>query len=69
MWDPTPHAAPPSSGQADWVNFGIAEAGQTEKANADKAGTKHIITTCERKKQEAAARAKRQITPWYKRIF
>lgn len=70
MWDDTKHVAPPTgpSGPA-WVNFALGEAGQLEKANADKRGTKHIITTCERKKQEAFERARRRNTPWYKRIF
>jgi hypothetical protein len=70
LWAPTPHAAPPASGADNqWINFGIAEAGQLEKANSDKSGTQHIITTCERKKREAAERAKQQLEPWYKRIF
>lgn len=69
MWAPTPHVAPPGRSQAGWVNFGLGEAGQLEKANADKAGSKHIITTCERKKAEALARAKRRNAPWWKRIF
>jgi hypothetical protein len=69
MWAATPHAAPPGTSQASHGDFELAETGQLEKANADKAGTKHIITTCERKKHEAAERAKRQLEPWYKRIF
>lgn len=69
MWDPTPHAPPPDSTQAGHVNFEIGEAGQLEKANSDKAGTKHIIITCERKKGEAAQRAKKKLEPWWKRIF
>lgn len=69
LWEATPHAPPPATSQASHGNFEIAEAGQLEKANADKAGTQHIITTCERKKQEALERAKRRNSPWWKRIF
>jgi hypothetical protein len=69
MWDATPHAPPPDTSQASHINFEIGEAGQLEKANSDKAGTRHIITTCELKKREAAARAKKKLEPWYKRIF
>lgn len=69
MWAPTPHAPPPGTSQASHGQFELGEAGQLEKANADKAGTQHIITTCERKKREALERAKRRNAPWYKRIF
>jgi hypothetical protein len=69
MWAPTPHASPPGTSQASHANFELGEAGQVEKANADKTGTHHIITTCERKKHEAAARAKKRLEPWWKRIF
>jgi hypothetical protein len=69
MWEPTPHAPPPDSSQAGWVSFGVAEGGQLEKANADKGGTRHIITTCERKKKEALERAKKRNAPWWKRPF
>lgn len=69
MWQATPHAPPPDSSQAGWVRFGNAEAGQLEKANADKAGSRHIIETCERKKQEALERAKKRNAPWWKRPF
>lgn len=69
MWEPTPHASPPGSTQGEWAGFAVAEAGQVEKANADKAGTKHIITTCERKKKEALERAKKRNAPFWKRPF
>jgi hypothetical protein len=69
MWAATPHAPPPGTSQASHAEFELGEAGQLEKANADKDGTHHIITVCEAKKHEAAARAKRQLEPWYKRIF
>ena len=69
MWAPTLHAPAPGTSQASHGSFEVAEAGQLEKANADKAGTQHIITTCERKKVEALARAKKANAPWYKRIF
>lgn len=69
MWEPTLHAAPPGTSQASHGGFEIAEAGQLEKANSDKASTKHIITVCETKKVEAAKRAARQLKPWYRKIF
>ena len=69
MWVATPHAAPPGPSQASHGQFEIGEAGQLEKANSDKAGTQHIILTCERKKAEAAKRAAQQLKPWYRKIF
>ncbi len=70
MLEDTKHAAPPATAAGnDWVNFGIAEAGQLEKANVDKRGAKHILTVCETKKREALARAARRNKPWYRRIF
>jgi hypothetical protein len=69
MWDPTPHAPPPGTSQASHGDFELGEAGQLEKANADKAGTRHIITTCERKKREATERAQRRVSHWWQRIL
>ncbi len=70
MLQDTKHAAPPASAAGnDWVNFGIAEAGQLEKANADKRGSTHILTVCEKKKKEALERATRRNKPWYRKIF
>jgi hypothetical protein len=47
MLDATPHAAPPDSSQASHGMFELGEAGQLEKANADKSGTRHIMQTCQ----------------------
>ena len=69
MWAPTLHAPPPGPGQASHGSFEVAEAGQLEKANADKDGTHYIITVCEQKKATALATAKKRNAPWYKRIF
>lgn len=80
----TPHAPPPKVdlgsivGQPNaldlditknWINFGIAEAGQLEKSNADRRGERHIRQVCEQKYEEALARAAHRLKPWWKRIF
>lgn len=53
----------------NWIDFGIAEVGQTDKANADRRAERHIRDVCEAKYQEALDQAKRATRPWYKRIF
>jgi hypothetical protein len=80
----TPHATPPFAPEvahvtgADvrgldilkgWENFGIAEAGQLNKANSDRRAERHILTFCEAKYREALDRAAHRLKPWYKRIF
>jgi hypothetical protein len=48
----TPHAAAPDTSQASHATFELGEAGQLEKANADKRGSKHILQTCQDQYQE-----------------
>lgn len=68
--DATPHAAPPASADSnDWVNFGVAEAGQVELANRDKQLARSVLGVCEQETQEAFDRAARQARPWWRRIF
>lgn len=69
MWEATPHAAPPGTSQASHANFEVAEAGQLEKANSDKAGTHHIITVCETRKKQALERAQHRLKHWWQKIF
>jgi hypothetical protein len=66
----TEHAPPPADGsQAALANFAIAEAGQVELSNHDKALAKKVLAVCEAEGDEALAEAKRRLKPWYKRIF
>lgn len=53
----------------NWMNFGIGEAGQLEKSNADRRAERHIRQVCEQKYEEAIARAAHRLKPWYKRVF
>lgn len=70
MLGATPHAARPADPTSRaWVGFGVAEAGQVEKANADKAGVQHILGTCEVDNDEAYQEARRKVKPWWRRIF
>lgn len=62
----TPHAAPPANNQdVSWVNFGIAEAGQVEMANRDKANAAHVLTVCERNQQKAQERSRKRARKWW----
>jgi hypothetical protein len=66
----TAHAAPPASADSkDWVGFAVAEAGQLELSNHDKALARQVLGVCETETQEAHDRAARAVKPWYKRIF
>jgi hypothetical protein len=66
----TEHAAPPASEASNaWINFGVAEAGQLELSNKDKELAKLTLQMCELEGEEALARAKRALKPWWKRIF
>jgi hypothetical protein len=66
----TAHAKPPASEDSnEWVNFATAEAGQLELSNRDKELAKLTLQMCELEGEEALARAKRAMRPWWKRIF
>lgn len=66
----TEHAAPPASDASkDWINFSVAEAGQLELSNKDKELAKLTLHMCELEGEEALARAKKALRPWWKRIF
>ena len=65
---PTPHAAIQDSGDPalDWQLYGIAETGQVNKANDDKATAFLIINGCEARD----AQIRRQIErPWWRRLL
>lgn len=58
---PTPHAAFPSEPEVgQWVDFANREAGQLDKANAEKAGVIGIGLKCEEWAQAAKKRAERK---------
>lgn len=66
----TEHARPPADDRSrEWVNFGVAEAGQVEISNRDKDLAKKVLLMCEAEGAEALERAKRSLKPWWKRIF
>lgn len=65
----TEHAPPPSGTQASLGNFAIAEAGQVELSNRDKALAKQVLLMCEKEGAEGKKRAERAMKPWFKRIF
>ena len=66
----TDHASPPAAGsQAALGNFAIAEAGQLELSNHDKALARKVLARCEQEGSAALERAKRALRPWYKRIL
>lgn len=60
----TPHATLGNSGDAaqDWREYGIAETGQLNKANDDKAVSLAIVEACEARDAEVKRRIER---PWY----
>jgi hypothetical protein len=66
----TPDARTPASAAAnEWVNFGVAEAGQLQMSNHDKSLAKQMLGICEQDGADALARAKRSLKPWYKKIL
>lgn len=66
----TEHATPPANDSSkEWVNFGVAEAGQLELSNRDKAIARKVLTMCEEEGAEALERAKRTLRPWWRRIL
>ena len=65
----TEHASPPTGTQASLANFALAEAGQLELSNRDKELAKLTLQMCELEGEEALARAKKALRPWWKRIF
>lgn len=66
----TKHAKGPASAASnEWVNFGVAEAGQLELANRDKKLADQVLTICEEENQAALDRAAKRAKPWYRRIF
>src|SRR5262249_17305246 len=51
----TPGAPMPDQAQQGaWMAFGVAQTGQLDKANADKAGAIEIVESCEKRDAEAA---------------
>lgn len=65
----TEHASPPGTSQASHANFELAEAGQLELSDHDKALAKQVLHICEGEGDAALARAKRAMKPFWKRIF
>lgn len=63
----TPHATFPDATTGGWVDFGNREAGQLDKANADKTAITGIGQTCDRWQAEAKKEAEKK--PWYRRLF
>ncbi|WP_298597019.1 hypothetical protein [uncultured Sphingorhabdus sp.] len=63
LLDPTPPAALPESDVASsGFTWGLAQTGQLDKSNNDKAGARRLNDECHRLHREAAAKAKR---PWW----
>jgi hypothetical protein len=63
---PTPHAPGPADDSSkEWVNFGVGQTGQVEKANTDKASRNHIEEVCERKYEEALKASKKRTKKWW----
>jgi hypothetical protein len=69
MWAATPHAKPPGTSQASHGDFELAEAGQLEKSNADKAGSQHILMFCEQKYDEMIKAIQKKAHPKFLGIF
>lgn len=66
----TAHAKPPANDSSEeWVNFGVAEAGQLELSNRDKELGRLTLQLCELEGEAALERAKRALRPWWKKIF
>jgi hypothetical protein len=66
----TPHApAPQNSAENEWVNFGIAEAGQLNIANRDKRLSQELCQKIEAANDAAAKAAERRNKHWWQRIF
>lgn len=65
----TEHAKPPEGSQASLGNFALAEAGQLELSNRDKELARQVLALCEQEGEEALARAKRALRPWWKKII
>lgn len=61
---PTPHATIQDSGDPalDWQLYGVAETGQLNRANDDKATGFNIINGCEKRDAEMKRKIER---PWY----
>jgi hypothetical protein len=66
--DRTEHAPTPGTTQASHGNFEIAEAGQLELSDRDKLLAKQVLHMCEKEGDDALARAKHAMKPWWKRI-
>lgn len=62
----TPHA---TLGEGDaskvWVGFGIAEAGQLNKANRDREIERQICAAVEKANDEARAQAEKRVKKWW----
>ena len=66
----TPHAKPPADDSSqEWVNFGIAQTGQLNLSNRDKELAHLMLQQCELEGEEALARARRALRPWYRKIL
>lgn len=65
---PTPHAAIQESGDPalDWQLYGVAETGQLNRANDDKATGYAIISRCEARDAEVRRHFER---PWLQRLL
>jgi hypothetical protein len=61
--DPTPGAQLPDPVLGSWVAFGDAQTGQLDKANTDKRAQHDIVTACEKRDREAAAKVTKR--PWW----
>lgn len=54
---------PADASAGSWVVFGDAQTGQLDKANTDKRAAHDIVTACEMRDREAAAKASKR--PWW----
>lgn len=52
-----------------WINFGVRQTGQLERANVDREVILGIYDECYRQQQAAQAEAERRNKPWWRRIF
>lgn len=61
MLEPTPGAAlPANESVGEIAAFGVREAGQLDKANADKAGVARVLTVCDDWRDRAAKSVRRR---------
>ena len=60
--------APPDDSSGAWVAFGVDSDSRVEEANLKPPAIVHIIRVCEEKHAAAVAKARRDATPWWRRL-